>query len=127
MRNPIDTATSAIATGTTYSACKKITVNNVAGGTFAHYTTLIGNTSTANAKIDSISGNVLYVHQNSGTGFTDFQVGETVHVGTVTATVASITQPEINLSSGEVLYIENISPVTRNVNQTEDIRLVLEL
>jgi hypothetical protein len=127
MRNPIDTATSAIATGTTYSACKKITVNNVAGGTFAHYTTLIGNTSTANAKIDSVSGNVLYIHQNSGTGFTNFQVGETVHVGTVTATVASITQPEINLSSGEVLYIENISPVTRNVNQTEDIRLVLEL
>ena len=75
----------------------------------------------------SVDGTTLYVHQNSGTGFTSFQSGETVHVGSVTATIASIAQPEINLRSGELLYIENISPVTRNENQTEDIRLVLEL
>ena len=127
LRNPIDTDTDAIGTATTYSACRKITVSNVTGGSFAHYTTLIGNTSGAHAIIDSVDGTTLYVHQNSGTGFTSFQSGETVHVGSVTATIASIAQPEINLRSGELLYIENISPVTRNENQTEDIRLVLEL
>lgn len=127
LRNPIDTNTSQIAVGTTYSACKRITVSNVSGGAFEHYTTLIGNTSTANAKIDAVDGTALYVHQNIGTGFTSFQVGETVHVGSVTATIDSIDDSEIDLRSGELLYIENISPVTRNVNQTEDIRLVLEL
>ena len=127
LRNPIDTSTSQLGTATTYSACKKITVSNVTGGTFQHYTTLIGNTSAANAYIDAVDGTTLYVHQNSGTGFTSFQAGETIHVGSVTATISSIVQPEINLRSGDVLYIENISPVTRNVNQTEDIRLVLEL
>ena len=127
LRNPIDTDTSDVGVATTYSACTKITVSNVTGGAFAHYTTLIGNVSGANAKIDAIDGNTLYVHQNIGTGFTAFQSGETVHVGAVTAGITSIVDPEIDNRSGELLYIENISPVTRNENQTEDIRLVLEL
>ena len=127
LRNPIDTDTSEVGVATTYSACTKITVSNVTGGAFAHYTTLIGDISGANAKIDAIDGNTLYVHQNIGTGFTAFQSGETVHVGAVTAGITSIVDPEIDNRSGELLYIENISPVTRNENQTEDIRLVLEL
>lgn len=127
LRNPIDTNTSQVGVATTYSACKKLVVSNISGGTFVQNTTLIGDTTAANAKIDAIDGATLYVHQNIGTGFTAFQVGETVHVGSVTATIDSIINPEIDLRSGQLLYIENISPVTRNQNQTEDIRLVLEL
>jgi hypothetical protein len=50
-----------------------------------------------------------------------------INNGTTTATLDGIIDPEINKDSGELLYIENISPVTRNINQTEDIKLVLEL
>jgi hypothetical protein len=127
LRNPIDTDTDAVGTATTYLALQKIAYTNLTGGTFANGSTLIGNTSGATAIIDSTETGYVLVHQNSGTGFTEFQDGETVHVGSVTATIDTITPSEIDLRSGDLLYIENISPVTRNQNQTEDIRLVLEL
>lgn len=45
---------------------------------------------------------------------------------TKVATVESIKGPEANTFSGEILYTENIEKVTRNINQTEDIKIVLD-
>lgn len=38
--------------------------------------------------------------------------------------ILGITEPEVDLFSGDTLYIENRLPVVRNLNQTEQIRLV---
>ena len=128
LRNPIDTNTDAIAEGTTYTACTKLIFSNLAGGSFAVGDTVVGATSGATAIVDSVlDATTLAVHQNIGTGFDTFQTAETIEVGAVNATLDSITDPEVDVRTGQLLYIENISPVTRNENQTEDIRLVLEL
>lgn len=127
LRNPIDVGTDAIAEGTTYTACSLLTISD-ANGDFAVGDTIVGATSGAEAIVDSIvNSTTLAVHQNIGTGFTAFQASETIEVGVVSATLDAIADPEIDVRTGQLLYIENISPVTRNENQTEDIRLVLEL
>jgi hypothetical protein len=127
LRNPIDTNTDEIGEATTYLACTKLEYSDLTGGTFVVGDTLVGATSGAEAIIDSVGTGFVLVHQNIGTGFTSFTTTETIEVGSVSATLDTVTQPEIDLNSGQVLYIENISPVTRNENQTEDIKLVLEL
>lgn len=127
LRNPIDTTTDQIGTATTYLALTKIEFSDLTGGEFVIGDTITGVTSGAEAIIDSVDTGFILVHQNSGTGFTPFSATETIEVGSVSATADTVTEPEIDLRSGQLLYIENISPVTRNVNQTEDIRLVLEL
>jgi hypothetical protein len=102
--------------------------SNLTGGSFAVGDTVVGATSNATAIVDSvIDSSTIAVHQNIGTGFTPFQSSETIEVGSVSATVDMVIEPEVDVRTGQLLYIENISPVTRNVNQTEDIRLVLEL
>lgn len=45
---------------------------------------------------------------------------------TKVATVETIKGPEANTFSGEILYTENIEKVTRNINQIEDIKIVLD-
>jgi hypothetical protein len=42
------------------------------------------------------------------------------------ATIESIKGPEANTFSGEVLYTENITKVTRTTGQTEDIKIILD-
>lgn len=42
------------------------------------------------------------------------------------ATVEAIKGPEANTFSGEILYVENIQAVTRDPEQTEDIKIVLD-
>jgi hypothetical protein len=42
------------------------------------------------------------------------------------ATIEAIKGPEANTFSGEILYIENIQAVTRDPDQTEDIKIVLD-
>jgi len=45
---------------------------------------------------------------------------------TKVATISSIKGPEANTYSGEILYTENIEKVTRDVDQTEDIKIILD-
>jgi hypothetical protein len=46
----------------------------------------------------------------------------------VTASISSQTDPEIDAYSGDILYLNNVSEVIdRTSNQTEDIRIVIEL
>lgn len=40
--------------------------------------------------------------------------------------VTSITYPELEQNSGKVLYINNITPITRNLGQTEDFKIVIK-
>ena len=42
------------------------------------------------------------------------------------ATISSIKGPEANTFSGEFIYTENVQKVTRDVEQTEDIKIILD-
>jgi len=58
--------------------------------------------------------------------FTKDDVILTNQSDTQVATVEAIKGPEANTYSGEILFVENIQPVTRDPDQTEDIKIILD-
>ena len=126
--NPNNYGTSTTATATTLIATKSFSYTGLSGGSFSPDDTITGQTSGAIAYIDSVddTNGIVRYHMEPGTGYGDFQAGETVESGAVNATIDTLTDPEVDKYSGEVIYIENRSPVTRAADQIEDVKLVLE-
>ena len=102
---------------------------------------LAGGTSGAVAYVDSASNTgtlELWYHQTEETGFTQFQENEPITVtagsgvGTTQATgtdgdTLAFHEPKVNKYSGDLLYIDNRAAVTRSADQTEDIKVIIEI
>ena len=96
--------------------------------------TVSGGTSGAKGIVDKISTNglELFFHQNDETGYKTFGNAETVTGGTSGATGAThgsapVVSPEVATITGDLLYIDNRAAVTRSADQTEDIKIVIQL
>ena len=103
---------------------------------------IVGGTSGAQAyivEIDSDTG-YIYYHQNSKTGYVDFQHGETI-TGQTSNTAGAledntnvspatpnpgVNPPEVDRGSGQILFLENRDPINRTTTQIEDIKVILE-
>ena len=78
------------------------------------------------------SNNKIYYYQNEKTGFKNFTPGtsETLTAqdgaGGSTFKATSISNEEVDRSSGEFLFLENRTPINRTLTQIEDIKLILE-
>jgi hypothetical protein len=71
--------------------------------------------------------NILYV--NNIVGDVTGAENETIYqkdAPSVFAKVFNVIEPDINIFSGEILYIENRAKITRHENQTETTKLVVE-
>ena len=83
--------------------------------------------STANGVVvDFLNNNTLRINEVKGS-FVDSTVvtgANTSSTGTISAD--GISQPGMKPYSGDVLYIENRSKITRLQNQVEDFKIVLE-
>lgn len=92
---------------------------------------IVGNTSGARAYVDSIDGNTIYYHQNSNNDVNvlPFSSSEIINnsAGNQVGTVQSLTSPEYQPLSGDVLFLENRQPIQRANNQNEQVRLVIQL
>tara|TARA_R110000765_G_scaffold303135_1_gene397248 strand:- start:2606 stop:3970 length:1365 start_codon:yes stop_codon:yes gene_type:complete len=134
IKNPYEADGTTIATSTTYNpvqaliAATPIDANSL---TVTEYIT--GASSGAIAYVIATNGTTGYISftQNNKTGYGVFTDGEIVNgnvSGTVTlaATALATDTPEVELNSGEVLLVDNIDPVTRGSNQTEDVKMVIE-
>lgn len=96
-----------------------------------------GGTSNAKGIVLQATQNRLYFTQNeTTTGFKDFQEGEglTVSGGSATLKTAGYDSDntawdggDIDIHTGEILYIDNRAAIERSSNQTEDIKIILEL
>ncbi len=129
LRNPLDSASTALFTETTGICLKKLNFASITSG-FVTDELITGNISGAKAYVDKIGTNELHYHQTEETGFADFTAGENVTSTAGSGTTAAsnhITTPEIDIMSGEVLYIDNRSKVARASDQTEDIKLVIQI
>ena len=126
--NGVSTAFTA-STGRALKALNFSAVNTA----FGEDKTILGVTSGAKAFIDKDSGNSVFYHQNDDTGFKSFQAGETVQEtdgtgeGVLDSAGAFETTFEVNPHTGELLYIDNRSAVTRSADQTEDIKIVIQV
>jgi hypothetical protein len=130
IKDPYLHGTTTIATADTLSTTKSLTV--ATGGTFAMDSEIEGLTSTAKALVDyydSVNGIIRY-HQTEDTGFKTFTTSDFVRVvGGAGAgkSVTAVNSAEVAKYSGEVLFLENRTPVSRSADQIETIKLVLEL
>lgn len=129
VEDPYSYGTTDIATATTLNAKRTLNVT-VTSGSFTTDEKIYGQTSGATGNyIDLIDTNVLRYIKGDVTlsNVIDFQVGETiVSESGATATINSIVNPEVERFSGDILFINNRVPISRNEDQVETISFVLE-
>jgi hypothetical protein len=129
IRNPYNYGTTTVSTATTLSATKSLEV--ATGGTFSVDSTIEGTVTGAKGIVDSydaVNGIIRY-HQTEETGFDDFSTGDNVRLEGDTGTgqdVTAVNNPEVEPYSGQVIFLENRTPVNRASDQIETIKLVLE-
>jgi hypothetical protein len=131
LRNPLQSAGGSAFTATTGRALRQLilgtkTVDFTIGAT-------ITGANGAKGIIDNIenSGQTLSYHQNEDTGYLEFVVSNNISGSSggagVSASSSHITAPEFGTTTGEVLYIDNRAAVTRAADQTEDIKIVIQI
>ena len=127
LRKPTIFGTTTPLVSSTAAAYYKISVNSTTEN-YLNDETVSGVTSGASATLIKYSDSgVLAVYKERGDSG-NFTVGENI-VGATSGAVATITQivnPEVDVWTGEVIYLEHRLPVSRQDGQEEDIKIVIE-
>jgi len=97
---------------------------------FSQRAIITGGASGAKAFVDKTDSDEIYYHQTESTGFTQFNAAESISgnsggSGSVGSTV--FVEPKVDKYSGQLLYIENRAAVIRAADQTEDIKVIIEI
>ena len=100
-----------------------------ATGTFAEDTVFSTSIGSATGKVffHDVPNDILYYYQDLETEFESFTNGLSITDGIVSASILSQNNPDIDPYSGDILYLNNVPAVDRSEDQTEDIRIVIEL
>ena len=135
LRNPTDSAGAAF-TGSDGNALRRLQMAAITT-VFTQRSLLTGGTSGAKAFVDKTDSDEIFYHQTEGTGFTQFQEAEAVTdaAGGAGTTQAANTdgdtdayvEPLVDKFSGDLLYVENRAAVVRAADQTEDIKVIIEI
>jgi hypothetical protein len=134
VKNPVNFGTTTTSTAATLKAMSYLDfASGVSLSSFQVDELLVGATSGAKAfavDIDTTSGYIYYA-QNSKTGYTPFTNGETINGSTSSASGAlessnAVGNPEVDRDSGQMLFLENRTPINRTATQIEDIKLIIE-
>ena len=133
IKNPFNYNTTTVATASTLRAVPHLLIasgQNTSG--FVVDAILTGGTSGAKAflaEINATDGKLFY-HQNSKTGYIPFQNGEAVTgVGGGNATLHgsnALGAPEVANNTGQMIFLENRTPINRSSSQIEDIKVIIE-
>lgn len=128
VQNPIDAATSAVAATNAYTVTKSLVVS---GGSFAADDVIVGTDTGAKCIVvqhDTVNGIIYYI-QNETTGFGVFNAdNDLVRLASATTggqDVTAVVDAPIDHYSGDIVFLENRSPVSRGSDQIETIRLVI--
>tara|TARA_B100000959_G_C14989653_1_gene627205 strand:- start:256 stop:1596 length:1341 start_codon:yes stop_codon:yes gene_type:complete len=130
IENPIDDSTSAVAAGSIYRTEASLTV--ATGGSFAVDAEIQGSVSGAKGIVveyDSTNG-IIYYNQNADTGYGVFDSStpdliRLSSAGSGGQTLSAKAVPDLDKYSGEILFLENRTAVSRGSDQIETIRLVI--
>ena len=137
IKNPKVPGTDSDFTAQVGSAMRKLKFASVAN-TFSEDNQLLGSQSGAKALVDAQDSSVVLFHQTEETGFTNFIEGETVTetngVGEGILDAAGVdpdsdafTNLKVNRLSGDILYLDNRAAIERSIEQTEDIKVIIQL
>ena len=130
IRNPLDSADAAF-TATSGNALNRLKMSTATGLAMTIGSTLSGVTSGAKGIINKTDSDEIWYHQTEGTGFTPFQAGEGVkdsdnNTGTLLGSGFNL-KPVAMPFTGDLLYVENRAAVLRAADQTEDIKVIIEI
>ena len=102
--------------------------------TFALGTTITGGTSGSSAIIDNISGNRVFYHQDSVTGFGAFTSSESVTGNpSGSSTITNVSSKaagcfaDIDTFTGDLLFIDNRASVQRASGEQQDLKVVIKI
>lgn len=132
IRNLKDSSGSVDFTASTGLALKRLKFSSFSTE-FSVDNIMVGGTSGVKAYIDKVDSDTVWYHQTEVTGFGNFDSGESVAevvgngAGSLNATYAPFINPEVDIFSGELLYIDNRASITRSLEQTEDIKIVIQI
>lgn len=113
-------------TGTSGRVLRRLTVDSTS--TFGLDDIFTGQSSGAQAYLDSSNPTSLFYHQSEDTGFKPFETEEiNGSPSGGTATILSDSAGDINPYSGEVLFISNQEGTDRSVEGTDDLKIVIQL
>ena len=126
-----------VATATTIDQCVTITVQSWNSTAFAEDELVTASQSGATGKVVDFKNNTtlrlvdVTMGSNTTTGYDgiagSFQANETfTGAGGAAANTSAVVGGDLEKFSGDVLYIENRSPVTRADDQIEDVKLIIE-
>jgi|TARA_B110000908_G_scaffold72593_1_gene87613 hypothetical protein len=127
----------AIYSGVTGNALRRMEFANVTSS-FSADKTVLGGTSLAKAYVVKTDSDTVWYIQDSDTQFRLFTEGETISetngngsgileaVGTDANSVAYV-NGDVDFSSGEIMYIDNRAAIQRSADQTEDIKIIIQL
>lgn len=131
VKNPLDAA-GEIATDESFRCLRTLTLGNAGG--FVPGSRILQNGANAKAYVvdyDPINA-ILYYHQNQKTGYAPFEVNPakpltTSSDGTGSATIVSISEPpDYQRYSGDIIFLENRTPISRSDSTQEEIRIVIQ-
>ncbi len=133
LKNPTDSAGTAYSS-TSGNALRRLKLHQKTSN-FTQGSLLTGGTSGATAYVGDTDSDEIWYHQNEDTLFTPFQAAEAV---TDAAGGIGITDSATGVGgfnnggaidpfSGDLLYIENRAKVIRSTDQTEDIKVIIEV
>lgn len=132
MKDLKDSSGSVDFTASTGIILKQLKLSSVTSG-FTADNTIEGSTSGVQALIDKVDSSNIWYHQTEVTGFGNFDSGENITetdgngAGVLNASFAPYINPEIDAFSGKLLYIDNRAAITRATDQTEDIKIVIQI
>lgn len=129
IRSPWNYGTTTIANAATLSATKKLQLNLGVSGTFTLDEEITGTVSGAKGSVvsyDSTTKVLTYVQVGTQAG--TFQVAESVTGAGSSAigVISAVINAEVEVNSGELIYLEHRRPVTRQADQTEYIKITIE-
>ena len=117
-------------TGNTGKVTKILTLGSIqAPESWIDNDTFSNALQTVTAKVFDLDGTTLYYYQDEETGFENFSLNESIiNTAGGTASIVNIVNPDVDAYSGDILYINTLaSAVERSAEQTEDIRIVIQL
>jgi len=132
--NPIERSSNTVATSTQYDQSFKLTLSSVSGDFTADEIVVSNRNATgrvirfANTNDAGTSGVLLLHSVRPNPNGASFLATETItgNVSSITATIDSVAEQPLVPFTGEILYRENRTPITRSADQTEDIKLVIK-
>lgn len=123
LKNPRLAANGDLATGIAYDQTTRLTVSGPSG-TFLADELVTGDSSGATGIVVDYTGNT-QVRVIPQTGVFTGADNITGNTSAATANVGTVTIGDLRPYTGQVLYLEHRSPVTRSDTQTEDIKIVV--